>query len=434
MTDTAQPTHTGFMHDIAVIGAGIVGVACALQLARQGLRVVLIDRLEPGLGASFGNAGHLATEQVFPIADSSILKRLPSMLLDPTGPLRLDWRYLPRALPWFIRLLLNLRQAPTQRSIAGLRKLNEGSLPAWQRLLASIDKPQLLRRQGSLLMIERRQSQPALRALQARMLSQGVTVAEWDAHAVRQAAPQLSPSIQGGLFFADTGHFIDPKLVVDALFEACTAAGVSFYKQQVNAAHITRLGVLLQTDEGALNVHKVLIACGAHSAHLTQTLTGQKVPLETERGYHLMLPHEHQRLPFPVTSFERKFIMTPMSSGLRLAGTVEFAGLDRPPQMKRAWQLLKLSQDLFARPLNESDASPWMGFRPSLPDSLPVMDCVCNGKVLLAFGHQHLGLTQAAYSAELMARLCSPNLMEQHQALLELKPYRLSRFNNQSAS
>lgn len=114
--------------DIAVVGAGIVGVACALQLARQGRRVLLIDRQQPGLGASYGNAGHLATEQVFPIADLSILKRLPRMLLDPMGPLRLDWKYLPKALPWFTRLLLNLRPAPFQRSVAGIRALNEASL------------------------------------------------------------------------------------------------------------------------------------------------------------------------------------------------------------------------------------------------------------------------------------------------------------------
>lgn len=127
--------------DIIVVGAGIVGVACALQLARQNLRVTVVDRQAPGQGASFGNAGHLATEQVFPIADISILKRLPGMLLDPMGPLRLDWKYLPKALPWFTRLVANLRPEPFQRTVAGIRALNEGSLAAWQRLLGSIQRP-----------------------------------------------------------------------------------------------------------------------------------------------------------------------------------------------------------------------------------------------------------------------------------------------------
>lgn len=414
------------MPDVAVVGAGIIGVACALQLARQGRRVVIIDQQEPGHGASFGNAGHLATEQVFPIADASILSRLPAMLMDPMGPLRLDWKYLPRALPWFTRLLLNLRPAPFQRTVAGIRALNEGSLGAWHRLLGSIERPHLMREDGSLLVFERAESRQAIDALQARMSQQEVPVDHWHASVVQDAAPQLSKGIQGGLFFPRTGHFLDPYGVVCELMEAAKASGVQFLKRQVVGGKLDEHGVSLRTDQGIVAACQVLIACGAHSASLTGALTGKKVPLDTERGYHLMLPHEHGRLPFAVTSLERKFIMTPMDGGLRLAGTVEFAGLDRPPNMERAWQLHRLSQGLFRRDLSAEDATPWMGFRPSLPDSLPIIDKVCEGKVLLAFGHQHLGLTQAAVTAELIARLASPAAAS--NGLPALGPYRLDRF------
>jgi D-amino-acid dehydrogenase len=408
--------------DIVVVGAGIIGVACALQLARQGRQVRVIDAQAPGMGASYGNAGHLATEQVFPIADVSILKRLPAMLLDPMGPLRLDWTYLPRALPWFIRLLLNLRPASYQRTVAGLRALNEGSLGAWQRLLHSIGQAQLLREDGSLLVFERTESRVALDALQQRMRQQGVAVEFWSGDAVRTAAPQLSDAIQGGLFFPSTGHFLDPYTVVDELVNAAKAEGVQFFQQRVLDGRLEDSGVSLMTDQGVWTARQVLIACGAHSAKLTAALTGKQVPLDTERGYHLMLPHEQQRLPFAVTSLERKFIMTPMTGGLRLAGTVEFAGLDRPANMQRAWQLHRLSQGLFRRDLNDREATPWMGFRPSLPDSLPIIDQVCDGKVLLAFGHQHLGLTQAAVTAERIGQLAAG------ESVPELKPYRLDRF------
>jgi len=414
------------MPNVAVVGAGIIGVACALQLARQGRRVVIIDQQEPGHGASFGNAGHLATEQVFPIADASILTRLPAMLMDPMGPLRLDWKYLPRALPWFTRLLLNLRPAPFQRTVAGIRALNEGSLGAWHRLLGSIERPHLMREDGSLLVFERAESRQAIDALQARMSQQEVPVDHWHASVVQDAAPQLSKGIQGGLFFPRTGHFLDPYEVVCELMEAAKASGVQFLKRQVVGGKLDEHGVSLRTDQGTVAARQVLIACGAHSASLTGALTGKKVPLDTERGYHLMLPHEHGRLPFAVTSLERKFIMTPMDGGLRLAGTVEFAGLDRPPNMERAWQLHRLSQGLFRRDLSAEDATPWMGFRPSLPDSLPIIDKVCKGKVLLAFGHQHLGLTQAAVTAELIARLASPAAAS--NGLPALEPYRLDRF------
>ncbi|MND68523.1 D-amino acid dehydrogenase small subunit [compost metagenome] len=415
--------------DIAVIGAGIIGVACALQLARQGQRVVVIDQQAPGQGASFGNAGHLATEQVFPIADLSILKRLPAMLMDPMGPLRLDWKYLPRALPWFTRLLLNLRPTPFRRTVAGIRALNEASLGAWQRLLAGIDGPGLLKEDGSLLVFERAESREALQALGARMRQQEVPIDFWPAEAVREAAPQLSERIQGGLFFPRTGHFIDPYRVVCELVEAAKATGVRFVRQKVLGGRLLPGGVALATAEGDLHARQVLIACGAHSARLTTALTGRKVPLDTERGYHLMLPHEHGRLPFAVTSLERKFIMTPMADGLRLAGTVEFAGLERPPSMERAWQLHRLSKGLFSRDLNAEGATPWMGFRPSLPDSLPIIDRVCDGKVLLAFGHQHLGLTQAAITAEHIAQLAAlPATASTPQALPALAAYRLDRF------
>ena len=412
--------------DIVVVGAGIIGVACALQLARQGRRVVVIDAQAPGNGASYGNAGHLATEQVFPIADVSILKRLPAMLMDPMGPLRLDWKYLPRALPWFVRLLLNLRPANYRRTVAGIRALNESSLGAWQRLLHSIDRAQLLREDGSLLVFERAESREAIEALQQRMRQQNVPVAFWSSSDVRNAAPQLSDAVQGGLFFPGTGHFLDPYHVVCELVEAARAEGVQFLKQRVVDARLTPDGVSLLTDQGTLTARQVLIACGAHSAKLTAALTGKTVPLDTERGYHLMLPQEPQRLPFAVTSFERKFIMTPMAAGLRLAGTVEFAGLERPANMQRAWQLHRLSQGLFRHDLSTQDATPWMGFRPSLPDSLPIIDRVCDGKVLLAFGHQHLGLTQAAVTAEMVAQLAAETPV--FSGLPAFASYRLDRF------
>jgi len=413
----AEPTTA----DVAVVGAGIIGVTCALALARQGRRVLVIDRQAPGLGASYGNAGHLATEQVFPIADVSILKRLPAMLMDPMGPLRLDWKYLPRALPWFTRLLLNLRPAPFQRTVAGIRALNEGSLGAWQRLLASVQRPGLLKEDGSLLVFERAASRPALDALQARMRQQQVPVDFWATDAVRQAAPQLSERLQGGLFFPATGHFIDPYTVLTELVEAAKGCGVQFLQHGVLDGRLHDGGVVLNTDQGAIAARQVLLACGAHSAPLVKRLTGKQVPLDTERGYHLMLPAEQHRLPFAVTSLERKFIMTPMQGGLRLAGTVEFAGLDAPPSMARARQLHRLSQGLFSHDLDARGATEWMGFRPSLPDSLPVIDRVAGGKVLLAFGHQHLGLTQAALTAEMVAALASGEAPAS-------SAYRLARF------
>ncbi|WP_110654499.1 NAD(P)/FAD-dependent oxidoreductase [Salinicola halimionae] len=425
------PPETESNADIVVVGAGLIGVTSALALARQGHRVLVLDKQEPGRGASYGNAGHMATEQVFPIADASILKSLPGMLVDPMGPLRLDWKYLPRALPWLTRLVLNLRPEPFARSVAGIRALNERSLAAWHRLLASVDSAHLLRVDGSLLVYEKSESRHKLEALEARMREQQVPVERWDQDAVQRAAPQLSDDLLGGLFFPATGHVLDPWRVVNILVDAAKQEGVQFEQASVQSARLTDSGVALMTDAGERRASQVLLACGAHSAELTAQLTGKHVPLDTERGYHLMLPREHDRLPFAVTSLERRFIMTPMETGLRLAGTVEFAGLDAPPNMARAWQLHRLSQGLFKTDLDAETATPWMGFRPSLPDSLPIIDRLENGRVLLAFGHHHLGLTQSAITAELIADLAGPadgHASVERYDLPPLDPYRLSRF------
>lgn len=419
--------------DIVVVGAGIVGVACALALSRQGWRVLVLDKEEPARGASWGNAGHMATEQVFPIADASILTQLPRMLMDPMGPLRLDWRYFPRALPWFTRLLWNLRPQPYQASVAGIRALNERSLGAWQRLLASLDESALLKADGSFLIYEKPESRGLISALGARIAQQGVDVEAWHGKTIRERAPQLSNDILGGLFFPRTGHVVDPERVVKTLTEAAKHHGAIFEQEHLATAETTAQGVRLVTHSSkSINTRKVLLAAGAHSGPLTKQLTGVKVPLDTERGYHLMLPEEQERLPVAVTSFERRFIMTPMTGGLRLAGTVEFAGLQRPAKMQRAWQLHRLSQGLFKTDLDVWDATPWMGFRPSLPDSLPIIDSVNGGKVLLAFGHHHLGLTQAAITADIIIHLINhgdPSKKNTSHSLPDLSPYRLDRFS-----
>lgn len=434
--DSQAPASSGATanHDIVVIGAGIIGLASALSLSRQGRRVLMLDKQEPGMGASYGNAGHMATEQVFPIADASILMRLPKMLLDPMGPLRLDWRHFPKALPWFTRLLWNLRPEPYQASVAGIRSLNEASLGAWRRLLESVNGRHLLKEDGSFLVYEEENSREAIEALKARMADQQVASECWQGEAIREIAPQLSERIRGGLFFPETAHVVNPRQIIDTLVNAARTQGVQFHQDEALSGKVEDQGVRLSmANSPTIRANKVLVACGAHSASLTADLTGIKVPLDTERGYHLMLPREHERLPVAITSLERRFIMTPMDEGLRLAGTVEFAGLHRPPNMQRAWQLHRLSEGLFKTTLDMADARPWMGFRPSLPDSLPIIDSAKDGKVLLAFGHHHLGLTQAAVTAELIANLAtqgesstSPTMPSQ----LDPRPYRLARFSS----
>ena len=412
--------------DIAIIGGGVIGASCALALQQSGLSVHLFEREEPGSGASSGNAGHLASEQVLPLASSDMLLQLPKMIADPLGPLRIDWRYLPQITPWMLRLVANMLPTAYKRSTDALSALNSASLGAWSDLLSSIDRTDLIQIEGSLLAYEKNETKAGLIALMDKLSPHGVPVTHISANQLQERAPALSPHLLGALEFSATGHVTDPLKLVKALVESAQQRGMVYEQTDIIGGQLTDDGVELHSNSGSLRCRHVLIANGAYAKPLVKALTGVKVPLDTERGYHLMLPHEENTLPLPITSAERRFIMTPLEGGLRLAGTVEFAGLEKEADMRRAQILEKHAQALFRRPLDIRDATPWMGRRPSLPDSLPVIDRTGpKGQILLAFGHQHLGLTQAAITARLIQQL-----YRNETASIDLKPYQLTRFGS----
>ncbi|UXI03680.1 NAD(P)/FAD-dependent oxidoreductase [Photobacterium sp. TY1-4] len=412
-------------HDIAIIGAGIIGCACAYRLQQAGFRVVLLDKEAPGQGASFGNAGHIATEQIMPLANPQMLTQIPSMLLDPLGPLRIDWRYFPRLMPWMLKLVANMRAEAQQRSRAGLIQLNQASLAAWKQLLADMGGEDLMQHQGSLLVFEQAKTGEALNQFARTLAANGVAVNPLTKQALHQQVPGLAEGVIGALDFPETSHVIDPHRLVIRLMAAARELGMTYRQQEVTGGFVTDQGVELTTPQGPVRASRVLVAAGAFSQSLVYQLTDVHIPLDTERGYHLMLPKEADRIPVAVSSAERRFIMTPMQGGLRLAGTVEFAGLDRPANMARAHRLADLGDALFEHSLDLAGAMPWMGCRPSLPDSLPIIDAVGpEQRVLLALGHHHLGLTQAAITAQLITELA-----RQQTPGLDLSAYRLSRFH-----
>ncbi len=407
---------------ITVIGGGIIGLSIAAVLQRDGMQVTLLEAKHIGAGASFGNAGHLATEQVYPVADPAVFKHLPRMLLDPLGPLRIDWRYLPKLLPWMSLLALNMRPAAFEAIHQALMKLNQACLPAWNQLVQDFGLQQWVHVQGSFLVCEKPASVQGLQQHGTKLNGLGVSNTWVDAAALQEREPALAANQLGGLFFPDTGHVTDLMAVLNKLAADFQQAGGEII-ENCAVLHAKQHGqqVVLNTTQGEKVVDKVVVATGAHSKGLVAELSGCLVPLDTERGYHYMLPHEKNRLHLPVSSADRRFIMTPMEGGLRLAGTVEYAGLQAAPNMERARQLLQVANPMLKQSLNSEGATEWMGFRPTIVDSLPVIDRF--GSVFLAFGHQHLGLTQAAVTAQLMR-----SLLNSETPSLDLHPYRLNRF------
>ncbi|MBH0085166.1 FAD-binding oxidoreductase [Psychrobacter sp. SCQQ22] len=413
--------------DLHIIGGGIIGLTTAVMLQAKGISVVLIEANQVGQGASLGNAGHIATEQVFPIADASMLRHIPAMLFNPTGPLRLDWHYLPQLMPWAIKLLMNMRPGPFSRIHEALLTLNQHSLPAWQSFAAQWQLNDWVQVKGSLLTVEKQGSLSPLITHGNRLNDIGVVNTLLEKEVLLAREPALQDNQLAALFFPNTGHITNLTAVIKQLSTTFTALGGHIIEHcRVLDATPQAQGTLLTTTQGDITASTVMLSAGAHSKKLAKQLTGVSVPLDTERGYHLMLPHEHTRLQIPVSSMDRRFIMTPMEGGLRLAGTVEYAGLDAPANMQQAKILLKQAQPMLRTPLNTTDSTPWMGFRPSTSDSLPVIDKI--GHVFLNFGHQHLGLTQAVISAQMITDYYFDN-----QHAIDPKPYQIKRFQKSSA-
>ncbi len=415
---------------IAVIGAGIIGINCALELQSLGFQVTLIDKSGIGEGCSKANAGHFATEQVFPLAEPSLLWKFPKLLLDPLGPVSLSASYLPKALPWFGQFIINMTASKRAKNSMALKILNKNAISYYQPLLKEAKAEKLLTLKGSLLVFENSSDESINRQF-THYKNAGVEVLLLDRQQTLLLEPNLNKNIRASLYFTDVGHTIDPFAICTSLAELAFQKGCLFHQAEVlNISH-NALGINLTTTNEMLQFDEIVIASGAWSKKLLAPL-GYNLPIEAERGYSLDLPpckKEHQ-LSRPVASAERKFIMTPMRHGLRLAGTVEYAGLNKSANMKRADMLFKNAQHILTElpEYNPDAAKPsqkWMGHRPSMPDSLPV---ICQApkheNIYLALGHQHLGLTQGAITGKIIGQLISKKETE-----IDIRPFSITRFN-----
>lgn len=417
---------------VAVIGGGVIGLNSAYQLQKQGFQVTVFDGngMASDASASYGNAGHFATEQVFPLADAALLPQLPKMLLDPLGPFKIQPSYFASAIPWFMRFMSQMRRPARASNMAAIKMLNKHSVARWQTLVSEINAEHLLTLNGSLLTYEKK-NEPQIAKDLIHYQQQGVAVESVKGQALKELAPWLDEKIVGALYFTQVGHTGDPGALCQFIAKQYQQLGGEVIEQQVVDIDSLEKPMIMTADSSQL-FDKVIVCAGAHSKALVKKL-GFNVPLEAERGYHLMLPIDTD-INLPIASFDRKFIMTPMQGGLRLAGTVEFGGLENGPDHRRSDMMLThakamLSQlkvpelaDISLEQLSET--ARWMGFRPSLPDSLPVIDkSPVNAAVFFNFGHQHLGLTWGALSGELIC-----DLVMGRQPSIDTAPYRITRF------
>ena len=408
---------------ITVLGAGIVGTCCALALQRDGFSVTLIDRDGPGAGTSSGNAGLIQTGTPMPMATPGMLRKVPAMLLDPKGSLVIRWRYLPRLLPWLWRFLRQSSARRTEANASAQMRLLDHVGDAYRELVRAAGAEDMLRYKG-LLFVYRGAADARDAEWEMDLFRRhGARVDAVSADELRQMEPALNRAYTHGFHLPDCFYTVDPKHLAERLAEAFAKMGGVFRKAEATGIEIGEAGPqALRTTSGTIPVERLVIAAGVFSKKFAQEL-GVSVPLESARGYHLMLLDETVRINGPVLDGKRHFAVTPMSGGLRLAGMVELANLDAAPNYERAEMMLPLAQDMLPD-LKGAKTRPWMGHRPMIPDSLPVIEqSRHHANTYFAFGHGQLGLTLGAITGLLIADLACGR-----EPRVDLTPYRSDRF------
>ena len=410
-------------HGAIVIGAGVAGLSTALYLRRAGVEVAVIDPLGPAGGASFGNAGLLSPDTAVPIALPGMLRKVPGWLTDPLGPLSVRPAYFPRAVPWLLRWIESGRLQRVLAISDAMRALHRESLDCWRELLGPALYRDLIRPAGQVQVWEG-SADTANEAVERQVRERhGIRAETLSADDLRQMFPGIAREVTRGLLVPGNGFTVSPQRSVRSLGELFLQEGGELIAERAMKL-IPREGGgwMVMTNVANRSTDNVVVAAGAWSRQLLDPL-GVKVALETERGYHAMLFAPEVIPPLPISNKTRAFGVTPMEDGLRVAGTVEISGLDAPPNEERAKILVQHARRMFPA-LTGAQVRYWMGFRPSTPDSLPILgDAPGRPGLHLVFGHGHFGMTGGPPSGRMVARL-----MTGQAPGIDPAPYAVQRF------
>ena len=407
---------------IAIIGAGIQGVCAALFLQKKGFNVTLFDRDEPGNAASYGNAGHFSPYASLQLNRTDILSDVPAMLLGSRGPLALKWNYIHKMIPWFTRFIFNSSKTKMMHTAKYMHQILDLSLDAFDELFQEIDLDGLVVSKGIIYVWEKKGLKS--RELEINIRKElGVKQQLLTPHEIHDLEPNIKQIYHGGVLYPNARHARNPKKILIKLFDLFLNKGGFFKKENVEKINFSDDDKpIIKTDSGFLTFDKAVIACGAFSKRLTDQVN-ENIPLDTERGYHIHFKGYDHLLSRPVIFLNRGFGITPMEQGLRVVGTVEFGGLKNPATKKRILNLINNAKYLFPELTEHHDE--WLGFRPTLPDFLPVMSQSKNYKNLFySFGHHHLGWTLGAISGKIVA-----GMIAGENTNLNLSPYNSGRFN-----
>jgi len=408
---------------VHIIGAGVVGLATAASLVQRGYEVTILDREGQAAGASQGNAAAIAWTDVAPMASPGLWKQAIKWLADPLGPLSVRPAYALSILPWMLRFLAASNPKQVARSTDALVALNGAALPAWEKLWRASGTHNQVRRDGCLELFDTEASLEGVRGGWAEQRGYGIEVEELSAARLRDLEPDLSERVVGGALVPGWIQVDEPKQLCLSIAGWLESQGVRFQTGEVAQLlpRETGCGLVLK-DGGRIDADRLVIACGAWSKTLAGQL-GDRIPLDTERGYNITVPEPGVSVKRMIMLPGHGFVMTPLSTGLRVGGAVEFGGLKLPPNWKRVEAMVAKAR-LFYPGLKTEGGERWMGFRPSIPDSLPVISPASrHGRIYYAFGHAHHGLTQSAVTGEMIA-----DMIESERPVVDPAPFRADRF------
>jgi D-amino-acid dehydrogenase len=407
------------MSEVLIIGAGIVGLSTAYALLRDGHAITILDIDPPGDKASFGNAGGLGVTEIVPAGVPGLIWKVPGWLLDPLGPLSLKPSHLPRLLPWLWRFMRASTPAEVERITKALAALTAPVYDDFLPLLSQLDLMGDLHRVGALWVYESEDSFRADGADRDLRRRYGIVFDELTGAEARELEPALSPTITRAAMTPQWSHLSDPKRVVDRLRDYVAAQGVRFVVGKAMA--ISEKTVRTQHGH-SLPFDQLVVAAGAWSERLART-TGDRMLLESERGYNTTVPQPSVHLTREVIFAETKFVATPLDIGLRIGGAAEFAGLDAEPNYARSRALGELAKR-YLPGLTTDGGTAWMGHRPTTADSLPVISHSRHRKdVIYACGHGHTGLTLGPTTGRIVA-----DLIAGRPSSIDLSPFSITRF------
>lgn len=413
---------------VNVVGGGAVGVCSAVYLQRAGFAVRLIERGGLGDEASSGNAGLISADDCVPIGTPGVVWQVPGMLIDPLQPLAIRWRYLPRLSPWLLEFVRASRRERVEQISIALISLLRLAVASYLDLLSKEEADRFIQRTGVLYAYRTDRAFEEDHLGVALRRRRGVQLEEMDGKQVGELEPFLAGKCARGVFCPDSAFTPDPHGLIQVLGARFVAEGGEIVQTEALEVGFSDKGaVCVRTTDGEFSADTLVLAAGAWSRRLAAQL-GANVPLDTERGYIAVLPRAERRPRVPFLAVDRHIAVTPMASGLRVAGTVEFAGLTAAPNLKRADALLEGVAPLIG-PVDAHGVQRWMSFRPSMPDSLPVIGWAPGNRAFLAFGHGHLGLSLAAVTGRLVA-----DALGGRRPTVDLTPFQPNRWVRNGSS